>query len=87
MSEEAEPLQEAEVDVRQLVIDELSQAMERLAMDIPRVEAALILRLGIGFFADSHARSFGHAATVKALIETARRGIHCSAEELTATRN
>ena len=74
-------------DVRQLVIDELHMAMQRIALDAPTMDGALLLRLAIGYFAETHARSFGHAATVKALIETARRGIHCAAEELAAPRH
>ena len=76
-----------EPDVCQMVIDELHAAMQRVTLDAPRADAALLLRLAIGYFAETHARAFGHAATVKALIETARRGIHCAAEELAAPRH
>jgi len=78
---------ETEDDDRQRVIDELNVAFKRLALDMPHLDAALLLRLIIGYFAGVYASAFGHAATVQALIKIARRGIWLANEELTATRN
>lgn len=74
-------------DLRQRVIEEMSEALERLGGDLPPPDPALTLRLAIGFLADIHARGFGHAVTVKALLAIARRGISSANEELTAPRH
>ena len=80
-------LPQAEIDARERVIAEMDAAMERLAKDMPNVDAALTLRLVIGYFAGMYARHFGHAASIEALTGIARRGVHLAAEELTAPRN
>ena len=74
-------------DARELVAEELEAALERLGAEIPSADAALILRLCIAYFAEVHARNFGHTATVKALIAIARRGVRFAEVELTALRN
>lgn len=73
-----------EFDPRALVAEELAAAMQRLAIDMPRMDAAQMLRLSIAYFAGVHALHFGHTATVKELIKIARRGIWFATEELVA---
>ena len=69
------------------VSHEISSALERLAKDMPTEDAGLILRMAIGHLAGIHARSFGHAATVKTMIAIARRGLWSASEEMLAPRN
>ena len=65
----------------------MAGALERIASDVPTADAALTLRLAIGYFAEVHARSFGHAATVKVMTSIARRGVQAAAAELAAPRH
>ncbi|MDP3908715.1 hypothetical protein [Novosphingobium sp.] len=65
----------------------MAGALEQIAAEHPSADAALILRLAIAYFAEVHARSFGHAATVKAMTAIARRGVQAAAEELAAVRH
>ncbi|HEY9552399.1 hypothetical protein [Allosphingosinicella sp.] len=80
-------LLEHDCDDRDRIAQAMAEAMERLAIDMPRMDAALMLRLAIAYFAEVHARSFGHAETIKALLAIARRGLWKANEELTAPRN
>lgn len=73
--------------LRDRIMQEMVAALERLCGDFADMDASLILRLSIGYLADVHARGYGHAATVKALIAITRRGLWTANEELTATRN
>tara|TARA_R110000751_G_scaffold180038_3_gene286501 strand:+ start:1638 stop:1901 length:264 start_codon:yes stop_codon:yes gene_type:complete len=74
-------------DARQKVIQEMDAAMKRLSNDLPNVDAALMLRLVIGYFAEIYARHFGHAAAIEALTGIARRGVRLAAEELSTPRH
>jgi hypothetical protein len=76
-----------EPDLRQIVGGWMAGALEQVAAEVPTADAALILRLAIGYFAEVHARSFGHAATVKAVTAIARRGVQAAAEEMAAARH
>lgn len=71
-----------EAAMRAIIAEELSAVMRRLAKDMPEVPADLALRMAIGFFAALYAESFGHAATVRALITITRRGVLSAAHEI-----
>lgn len=87
MTQAVRKFQQPVTDARQRVIEEMDAAIERLANEMPSVDAALMLRLVIGYFAEMYARHFGHAAAIEALTGIARRGVRLAAEELTAPRN
>ena len=69
-------------DARVVVETELENAGRRLALDLPQMDGAHMLRLSIGYFAKVHAEHFGHAATVKMLLKIARRGLGHQSEQL-----
>ncbi|MEE4212963.1 MAG: hypothetical protein V2I43_27265 [Parvularcula sp.] len=75
------PTNPIDPEMRAAVIDELSSAVERLALDMPHADAGLILSMAIGFFAGAYAEHFGHAQTAKLLIRTARLGVSLSQSE------
>lgn len=70
-----------EPEIRAQVIRELSDTMERLALDIPHADAAMIVKMAIGFFAGVHAEHFGHVETARILTRTARLGLSLAQAE------
>lgn len=70
--------------MRTMIAEELAASLRRLAHDMPTVPADVFLRMAIGYLAGVYAQSFGHAATVRALITITRRGVQSAAEELAA---
>jgi hypothetical protein len=73
-------------EVRAELKTRLDNFLLDLARDMPELAAADTFQFGVGYFADMHARHFGHAATVDMLKETARRGVPLAAEEIAAPR-
>lgn len=76
-----------ETDPRSIVIMALDNTLTDLGGEMPEIDAEIVLRWALGYFAEQYSRHFGHAATVNLLTKVARAGVDLAAEELAAPRH
>lgn len=77
----------SEASLKNEVIRELSEALQRLQEAAPHEDGERTVRLCVGYFVELYARHFGHAAAVSMMAGMVERGSELAEQELTATRN